>query len=142
MTHTIFQNPDVSHVFDRYTPGIHQQLMALRDLIFEVASEHDEIGELEETLKWGQPSYLTPQTRSGATVRVDQVRGQPTQYAMYVSCQTTLVETFRKRFPDFTYEGNRAIIFDVTERVPQDDIKECILMALTYHLRKKQSSQS
>mgnify|MGYP002713238883 CR=1 FL=1 len=140
MTHTTFQNPEVSQVFDQYSGDIQQQLMALRELIFQVAAENDEIGELEETLKWGQPGYLTPQTRSGTTVRIDKVRNQPTQYAMYVSCQTTLVDSFRQRFPDFTYEGDRAIIFDVMDTVPQDDIKECIHMALTYHLRKRQMS--
>jgi hypothetical protein len=28
------------------------------------------VGALHETLKWGQPAYLTPETRSGTTLRL------------------------------------------------------------------------
>lgn len=139
MSDTTFQNQEVSRVFDRYNKHIHEKLMTLRKLIFEVASENDEIGELEETLKWGQPSYLTPVTRSGTTIRIDQVKNQPSQYAIYVNCQTTLVDLFRQRFPDFTYEGDRAVLFELNDDLPLDDIKECIYMTLTYHLRKQQA---
>jgi len=138
---TPIKNPEVITVFDRYSESVNDKLMMLRDLIYEVASTDETVGELEETLKWGQPSYLTPNTKSGTTIRIDQVKNQPEQYAMYLNCQTTLIETFRQLYPDFTYEGTRAIIFDVNDSVPQDALKDCIHMALTYHLKKKQKSQ-
>jgi hypothetical protein len=45
-----------------------------------------------EALKWGQPSYLTPQSQSGSTIRIDQVKPEAGQRAVYFHCQTNLVE--------------------------------------------------
>ena len=133
-----FKNPDMEHVFDNYPPEIKSRLLRLRDLIVLVASETPGVGELEETLKWGQPSFLTTTSRSGTTIRIDQVKNDPQHYAMYLSCQTTLIETFRMVYPDFRYDGNRAIIFAIEDDLPIEVLKDFIGMALTYHLRKKQ----
>lgn len=63
--------------------------------------------------------------------------GTPEQYAMYFHCQTKLVESFRTMFPnDFSFEGNRALIFKVNERVPRHELCVCIEASLTYHLKK------
>jgi hypothetical protein len=62
--------------------------LALRRLILDTARTTDGAGRIEETLKWGQPSYLTPETKSGSTVRIDHVDGK--QYAIYFHCQTDL----------------------------------------------------
>jgi hypothetical protein len=35
--------------------------------------------------------------------------------------------------PDFKFEGNRAIVFDLDETVPVDSLAFCIAAALTYH---------
>lgn len=111
--------------------------MFLRELIFETAAETEGIGELEETLKWGQPSYLT-KSKSGSTIRIDATK-TPGQYAMYFHCQSNLVETFREMFPkQFRYEGNRAIIFDETDEIPVNELRHCIRLALTYHLINEQ----
>lgn len=134
-----FQNETVQAVFETYPPHIHNKLMQLRQLVFDVASEHKAIGQLEETLKWGQPSYLTTQTKSGSTLRIDRANKQGSQVAMYFICSTSLVDSFRQRFTNLTYEGDRAIIFDMDEDIPAEDVKECIYMTLTYHLQKKHS---
>jgi len=138
MKPTPFENPEVMFLFDNYPTNIQPKLMDLRELIFAVASDIEGVGQLEETLKWGQPSYLTPETRSGSTIRIDKIKQKPHHYAMYLNCQTTLVETFRELYPSLEYEGNRAIIFDSTKPLPIEAIKDCIAMALAYHLRKKQ----
>lgn len=53
---------------------------------------------------------------------------------MYFNCQSTLVETFKKLFPgEFSYEGNRAIVFQESELVPEDALAFCVAAALTYH---------
>jgi len=133
-----FQNSNVANIFDTYPKTIKEKLTALRSIIFEVASKHTEIGELEETLKWGQPSYLTPHSKSGSTIRIDQIKTMPGHYAIYFHCQTNLVETFRTIFPSqFSYQCNRAIIFNINHQIPQKELKQCILLALTYHLNKK-----
>ena len=96
------------------------------------------MGELEETLKWGEPAYVTSQSKSGSTVRIGWSEKRPAQYAMYFHCQTNLVEKFREVFPDdFTFEGNRAIVFAEGDVVPTERLAFCIAEALTYHLNKK-----
>ena len=56
---------------------------------------------------------------------------------MYFHCRTSLVDTFRAAFPDtFTFEGNRAIVFDEGDRVPVRELAVCISTALTYHRKR------
>ncbi|MEW6684546.1 MAG: DUF1801 domain-containing protein [Nitrospirota bacterium] len=137
------ENPEVAAIFGAYPEKVRPKPMFLRQLIFDVASRTDGVGELEETLKWGQPSYLTTQTKSGSLVRIDQIKSQEGKYAVYFHCQTTLVDTFREMYRgQFEFEGNRSIIFTEKEEVPVEELSHCIAMALTYHLNKKQSSRN
>lgn len=134
-----FNNPAVAAVFDAYPSDVRAQLLALRELIFEVAASTPGVGALQETLKWGEPAYLTPHTKSGSTVRIGFKPSQPDQYALYVNCQTTLIDTFRAMFGDeFNFEGNRAVVFQVGDTPPADALALCIAAALTYHLNKRQ----
>ncbi len=87
-------------IFDAYPPATRKKLLALRQLIFDTAARADGVGDLTETLKWGQPSYLTEATKSGSTVRIDAAKDGSGRYAIYVNCQTSLVETFRRLYPD------------------------------------------
>jgi hypothetical protein len=115
--------------------------MFLRQLIFDPAAETEGVGQLEETLKWGEPAYSTKESSSGTTIRIAGKRSDRQKYAMYFHCQTNLIETFRTVFPDeFSYEGNRAIIFDEDDEVPVKELSVCISAALTYHRRKKARS--
>ena len=115
--------------------------MFLRQLIFETAARTEGVGELEETLKWGQPAYLTSQSKSGSTIRID--RKPAALCAIYFHCQTNLIETFRSIFPyEFKYEGNRAIVFNEDDDVPVDELRHCISIALTYHRDKKSRSRT
>jgi hypothetical protein len=51
-----------------------------------------------------------------------------------------LVGTFRILFPnEFTFEGNRAIVFSESDIVQTDSLSLCITAALTYHLNKGKS---
>jgi hypothetical protein len=108
--------------------------MAFVKKIFEVADKTEGVGELEETLKWGQPSYLTPQSKSGSTIRLGREKKTDGDYAIYFKCQTSLVATFREQYQDkFRYEGNRAILFRIDDKVPIRELSHCVAMALTYH---------
>ncbi|MCS3453371.1 MULTISPECIES: DUF1801 domain-containing protein [Bradyrhizobium] len=124
-------------LFDAYPAPVKARLLALRRLIFETAKATKGVGALEETLKWGQPSYLTPETGSGSTVRIDQVKPAADQVAVYFHCQTNLVETFRELYPELSYSGNRAILLDVAGKLPEPALRHCVALALTYHLRRK-----
>jgi len=111
-----------------------QKLMCLRQLVLDTASEYKVADTLEETLKWGQPSYLA---KAGSTVRIDWKTSTPEQYAIYFHCQTRLVETFKELYGDkLKFEGNRAIVFHRDDEIPVDEVKRCILLSLTYHDRK------
>lgn len=132
-----FQMSGVAVVFDAYPPDVKDKLLGLRRLIFDTASTTEGVGALQETLKWGQPSYLTAQSKSGTTIRIDQIGSLPGRYALYVHCQTNLVSTFRELYPDeLTYDGARAIVFDQDKDIPEEVLRHCIALALTYHLRK------
>lgn len=128
----------VGAVFASYPPVIRRKLLALRSLIFQTAASTPGVGALEETLKWGEPAYVT-QSKSGSTIRLGWKESKPGQYAMYFNCQTNLVETFRTLFPkELKFAGNRAIIFDEKDRPPTDALAYCIGAALTYHRLKRQ----
>ncbi len=133
-----FAHPKIAEVFEAYPKAIREKLMLLRQLIFDTASETEGVGELEETLKWGQPSYLTTQSKSGSTIRIDSIKPDDKKYAIYFNCKTTLVDTFREIYPDqFHFEGNRSIIFDLKDKIPVHEISDCISIAFTYHLNKR-----
>ena len=137
MKKPLAKNNSVEGIFLTYPKPVRTKLLALRKLIIDTARTTRGVGALEEALKWGQPSYLTPQTRSGSTIRIDQVKATPGQYAVYFHCQTDLVETFRELYPKLSYSGNRAILLDAGERLPEAELRHCVALALTYHLRKR-----
>jgi hypothetical protein len=126
-----FESSMIAGVFDSYPTGIRRKLLFLRQLIIETASEIGLVDELEETLKWGEPSYLT---KNGSTVRIAWKESTPGQYAMYFHCKTKLVDTFNEIYPDtFTFDGNRAIVFDENDDIPIEELKHCIKLSLKYH---------
>jgi len=137
MISAAIKSPEVSAVFNTYSQEVRERLLQLRQLILDIASRTDGVGELEETLKWGQPSYLTLKTKSGSTIRIDHVKSIEGQYAIYFNCKTNLVAAFKRIYPNiFNIEGNRAIHFNVKEDIPQEELSFCISLALTYHLDK------
>jgi len=128
------ENPKVAEVFKNYPRPMRQKLMLLRQLVLDTASECNISGILEETLKWGEPSYLV---NSGSTIRIDWKSSAPDQYAMYFNCKTKLVDTFKELYEDvLKFEGNRAIVFHQNDKIPINEVKHCILLSLTYHDRK------
>lgn len=128
--------PEVKAVFDSYPVKVRERLMVLRQFILECAASMD-VGEIEETLKWGEPSYLTPKTKSGSTIRIDWKKAHPGQYAIYFKCTANLVPIFRDKYAHcFKFEGNRSIVFQLDEDVPPKELMTCIALALTYHRNK------
>ena len=128
------EHPAVAAKFEAYAPALRERLVALRALVLEVAAATPGVGKLEETLKWGQPSYLTAETGSGTTVRIDVHPAGGV--ALFVHCQTHLVEQFRQLYPALTYEGERAVLLR-DGPVDEDAIRHCVALALTYHARKR-----
>ncbi len=118
-----------------YSPEMRKKILFLRKLILEVAKENTEIGKIEETLKWGQISYLTAKPKTGTTIRIDKLKGD-SGYALFVPCSTSLVETYKDIFPNrFEFDGARAFIFKSDEKIALEELKYCIYLALSYHLK-------
>lgn len=128
---------EVARAFDAFPMAVRQRLLQVRDLIFETAARTDGVGPLAETLKWGEPAYLTEATGSGTTIRLSWLRSSDETCAILFNCRTTLVETFRAQFSGiFAYEKNRAILLRTSGVLPRAPLATCLAMALTYHRRK------
>jgi len=129
-----FDSADVAAAFARFPDAACPGLLALRNMIFAVAADTPGAGKLHETLKWGQPAYLTPETRAGSTLRL----GVPKSggYAIYAHCRTTIIADFHALFADdFSYDGTRAVLFDAQSTPDTDKLRLLVASALTYHLR-------
>ncbi|TPQ28836.1 hypothetical protein C2U70_28970 [Bradyrhizobium guangdongense] len=129
---------EVNRAFDAYPAPIRRRLLEVRNLIFATAKAHDAVGNLTETLKWGEPAYLTEDTGSGSTIRLGRVKGADAHAAVLFNCKTTLIETFRERFADeFEYRDNRALLLKVSGALPKRPLAICLSLALTYHLDRR-----
>ncbi|MDO6718950.1 DUF1801 domain-containing protein [Psychrosphaera sp. 1_MG-2023] len=124
----------VQKKFETYPDDIAAALLRIRTLIYQVA-EQDGIDKLEETLKWGEPSYISP---IGSTIRFDWKAKHPDEYCLYFNCKTTLIETFKEIYGEtFVYQGNRALVFKISQ-IDIDAINDnpalahCLSMALRY----------
>jgi hypothetical protein len=128
-------DPRVEEIFNNYPDPVKVKLLKLRRLIIETARDIEGISVLEETLKWGEPSYLV---KDGSTIRIDWKKNKPEQYAIYFKCTSKLVPTFRIVYEGvFKFEDNRAIIFGVNDKLPELELKNCIGAGLTYHKIKQ-----
>lgn len=120
---------EVQKKFSGYPKHIKPLILELRELVFSVA-EDSNLGEVDETLKWGEPSY---QVKNGSPVRMDWKPKSPNQYFLFFHCQTKLVDTFRELYSEsLEFEGNRAIVLDVNKDLPKTIIRHCLDMAMRY----------
>ena len=93
-----------------------------------------ELGEVEESLKWGEHSYSV---KTGSPIRTDWKLKSPNQYYLFFNCQTKLIDTFRELHNDtLEFQGNRAIVLSLSSSLPEAEIKNCLELALTYQQRK------
>jgi len=130
--------PPVAAAFDALPEEARARLIRLRALILETAAATAGVGPITETLKWGEPAYLTEASKSGSTIRLGVTKGEPPRGAIYFNCKTTLVEEYRAAFSDvLAFEGNRAVLLDPTRPPPEQALVQMFAMALTYHRRKR-----
>lgn len=130
-------DPAVKAAFAAYPQQIRLPLEELRGMILETAAAIPGIGPIEESLKWGQPSYAPIKPGLGTAVRIGPVPDTREDYALYVHCQTTLVETFRNLYRDrLRFMGSRAMVFTAGEIPPAAPVKHFIALALTYYMRE------
>ncbi|EGR0923781.1 DUF1801 domain-containing protein [Vibrio parahaemolyticus] len=126
-------NKAVKERFDEYPENARVRLEELRNLVFQIASDL-ELGEVDETLKWGEPSYSV---KTGSPLRMDWKLKSPNNYYLFFNCQTKLVDTFRELYgEELVFKGNRAIVLSISQVLPETAIKSCLELALTYQQRK------
>jgi hypothetical protein len=126
-----FADATVQAKYQTYDPVMRARLLRLRELAFETAQTLG-LGPPRESLKWGQASF-TMQDGKGSTFRLDAVRNGGGKYALYFLCQTTLIGTFRDLYADrFSFEGNRAVIFEPEGEYDEADIVHCMALAMNY----------
>ena len=123
----------VKNRFEEYPENVRLRLEELRALILKLSSDL-KLGEVEETLKWGEPSYSV---KTGSPIRIDWKLKTPNQYYLFFNCQTKLIDTFRELHNGtLEFQGNRAIVLSLSNSLPDAAIKNCLELALTYQQRK------
>jgi hypothetical protein len=114
---------------ESYPEGAKKALLKVRSIILEIAQQQS-LGNVEETLKWGEPSYLV---KGGSAVRIDWKEKTPEQLFIFFNCKTKLIDTFRELYSDdLEFQGNRAIVLNLNESIPTAILQHCIELSLTY----------
>ncbi|WP_320206541.1 DUF1801 domain-containing protein [Vibrio parahaemolyticus] len=127
-------NKVVKERFDEYPENVRIRLEELRNLIFQIAFDLD-LGEVDETLKWGEPSYSV---KTGSPLRMDWKLKSPNNYYLFFNCQTKLVDTFRELYgEELVFQGNRAIVLSLSKALPETAIKSCLELAFSFGRVKK-----
>lgn len=125
---------EVQAAFGAFPEGAARLLLTVRQALLAVADETG-AGPLAETLKWGQPAYLTEATGAGTTVRLGLDGGTP---AVFVHCRTRLIEDFRAEFPEaFRTSGRRALYLD--KGFDRAALAIFLGRALTYRRRQRKT---
>lgn len=127
-------NQEIANKFKSYPSGAREKLEEIRKLIFNIAEEEN-LGEITEQLKWGEPSYSS---KVGSPIRIDWKPKHPDQVSVFVNCKTVLIETYKEIYgSSLQYIGNREIAIPLSKPIPLPELKGCISMALQYNKLKK-----
>lgn len=131
----LFADSAIEELFSNYEEPYKSKLLEIRELIFACAEKNSEVGKLKESIKWGQPTYSTLETKSGTPIRID--RFGESDVAIFFNCHTVLVDAFREIFSkELNFSKNRAIIIDPLQNLPITQLEFCISSALVYHKNK------
>ncbi len=114
-------------------PALAAQFAPLRAVILDAAASLPQIGPLEESLKWGEPSYTPQKKNIGSSVRLAPRKNG--RVALHFICHTELIDEFRELYPQLNFEGKRGIIVDLAKPLPLEELRHCIAKALTYFLK-------
>lgn len=112
-------------------------LLQVRERILAQSAANAAIGPVTETLKWGQPSYLTDQTKAGSTLRLGATK-KDKEPAIFVHCQSGLAEEIRDLYGHtLSVPDKRHIVLPDTIEDHTDALDHIIALILTYHARKR-----
>lgn len=113
---------------------LREHIDRLRALVHQVAFEED-AWPLVEEIKWGQPSYRSPNGNESTPVRLNWT--DEGDAALLTHCQSTVIADFRTAFGDgFRFDGDRAVLFGPADALHEAEVAELIRHALTYRRRR------
>lgn len=123
---------EIRAVFLQFDSASRGPLEDARATILEIAAELEPVRDIEESLKWGQPSYQ-PKPKTGTPIRLGVSKsGAPT---LFVHCQTTLVaDLAADNVHDLATIDNRAVVLPKENVATHPGLRGFIRAALTYHL--------
>jgi hypothetical protein len=128
--------PDVKSALARFPDGLRETALSLVQLVKDTAAGLPVVGPLQDSLKWGEPSFAPKRKNVGSSVRIAARRDG--KIAMNFICHTGLVDRFREIYAGrLEFEGNRTIVVDPSKPLPRAELQHCMGMALTYHLEKR-----
>ncbi len=123
---------DVDTALSALEPDVGKTLTKVRQLVHDVADEIPEIARLNESLKWGEPSFA-PVPKTGTPIRLGV--GKDGRAALYVHCQTSLVGDLAAENPhQMETLGNRGVVVPVGDPADHPGLRGFIRSALTYFL--------
>lgn len=121
---------NVELVTAQYPDHIQSRFDEFKSMVHSVAEGIDDIKWIEESIKWNEPTF---KSNIGSPFRFGWSSKASDQFGLYFICTTTLVETYKKLYPDFfNFDGNRGLIFQSNDPFPKEPLLHCIELALRY----------
>ncbi len=130
---TEFQDEKIKAAFLNFDRAARSSLLAARHLILSMTDKLDRVSSIEESLKWGQPSYA-PVPKTGTPIRLGVTKtGAPT---MFVHCQTTLVSDLEAdNAHGLKTIDNRAVLLPSGDLADHPGLLNFVRLAFTYHVK-------
>jgi hypothetical protein len=104
---------------------------------FHTIADEAGAGPLDESPKWGQPSWRPRKPRTGSTLRLSWSPKSPDTLTAYVDCKSTLAATMADLYPTLPNDGNRAIALDLRQPLPKDALCHLAALTFTYHRKPR-----
>ena len=121
-------------------PTAAQHMLWTCRALFHDIAEQAEVGTLDETLKWRQPSWRPTKPRTGSTLRMDWNPKFPDKLSLFVDCKTDLAARMQDIYPDLPVnDGQRHIAIALDAPLPKQAIAHLAEMTFTYHRAKRQN---
>lgn len=123
-----FQNLAVNAAYNAMPDTDRSGALTLRHLILNTADEMDDVTNVDECLRWGQPSYISP---IGSTLRIAVPKSGG--FGIYAHCQSSIISDFAGKFgQDFRIDSNRGVLFRTGQDIQPDKLVFLIRHGLRY----------
>ncbi len=121
-----FHDPVVEERFSNFKHT--ETALKMRAFVYTIA-ENLELHTIQESLKWNQPSYVC---EGGTAVRIAEQNGK---IGYFVSCQTSIIESLKKDYPECDFDKTRGLLFNAEAEIPEVASK-LIRLALQYKTKQ------